>query len=124
MLSLENDVKLGIADDSFGEYAAWAARLSAPPTRSLSAGEGRGQAAAVQQVRQTMRWVNREMISQIAAQTWLRDIGYDQDGVSPITAPISRCCFIHGQSPRHRHGASMPRGKKGGGAGGRRATRA
>ena len=91
---IENDVKLGIADDSLVNTRLGCETLCTT-NKIVIAGEGRGQAPLfTKYARNTV--VNREMISQIARNV-LRDIGYDQDGFSYHGADIE--VLLHGQSP-------------------------
>ena len=85
---LENDIKLGIADDSLVNTRLGCETL-ATTNKIVIAGEGRGQAPLFRK-HGDKAVVDREMITTIARDV-VRDIGYDQDGFS-ITAPTSKCC--------------------------------
>ena len=91
---IENDVKLGIADDSLVNTRLGCETLCTT-NKIVIAGEGRGQAPLFSKYG-SHAVVNREMISQIARNV-VRDIGYDQDGFSYHGADIE--VLLHGQSP-------------------------
>ena len=91
---LENDVKLGIADDSLVNTRLGCETLSTT-NKIIIAGEGRGQAPFFHK-HGDKAVVNREFIAQIARDV-VKDIGYDQDGFSYYGADIE--VLLHGQSP-------------------------
>lgn len=91
---LENDLKLGIADDSKANTRLGCETLTTT-NKIVIAGEGRGQPPLFKRYGQHAV-VNREMISAIARDV-VRDIGYDQDGFSFHGADIE--VLLHGQSP-------------------------
>src|SRR5882757_6294992 len=91
---LENDIKLGISDDSLVNTRLGCETLCTT-NKIVIAGEGRGQAPLFSKYG-IHAVVNREMISQIARNV-VRDIGYDQDGFSYHGADIE--VLLHGQSP-------------------------
>src|SRR6202049_4701018 len=73
---LENDVKLGIADDSQANTRLGCETL-ATTNKIVIAGEGRGQAPLFNKFG-SRAVVNREMLTQIARGV-VKDIGYDQE---------------------------------------------
>ena len=91
---LENDLKLGIADDSLVNTRLGCETL-VTTNKIVIAGEGRGQAPLFQKYGKHAV-VNREMIAQIARDV-VKDIGYDQDGFSFHGADVE--VLLHGQSP-------------------------
>jgi S-adenosylmethionine synthetase len=91
---IENDAKLGIADDSLVNTRLGCETLCTT-NKIVIAGEGRGQAPLFTKYG-SHAVVNREMIAQIARNV-VRDIGYDQDGFSYHGADIE--VLLHGQSP-------------------------
>jgi len=91
---IENDLKLGIADDSKVNTRLGCETLCTT-NKIVIAGEGRGQAPFFKK-HGTHAVVNRELIAQIARDV-VRDIGYDQDGFSYYGADIE--VLLHGQSP-------------------------
>src|SRR6202158_4434002 len=91
---LENDIKLGIADESKVNTRLGCETLCTT-NKIVIAGEGRGQAPLFTKYG-SHAVVNREMIAQIARNV-VRDIGYDQDGFSYHGADIE--VLLHGQSP-------------------------
>jgi S-adenosylmethionine synthetase len=105
---LENDVKLGIADDSQVNTRLGCETLSTT-NKIVIAGEGRGQAPLFHK-HGGKAVVNREMISQIARDV-VRDIGYDQDGFSYYGADIE--VLLHGQSPDIAMGVDAKKKKDG-----------
>jgi S-adenosylmethionine synthetase len=105
---LENDVKLGISDDSAVNTRLGCETL-ATTNRIVIAGEGRGQAPLFRK-HGDKAVVNREMIAQIARDV-VKDIGYDQDGFSYYGADIE--VLLHGQSPDIAMGVNAKK-KKGG----------
>jgi S-adenosylmethionine synthetase len=105
---LENDIKLGIADDSQANTRLGCETL-ATTNKIVIAGEGRGQAPFFHK-HGDKTVVNREMIAQIARDV-VKDIGYDQDGFSYYGADIE--VLLHGQSPDIAMGVNAKQ-KKGG----------
>jgi len=91
---LENDVKLGIADDSLVNTRLGCETLCTT-NKIVIAGEGRGQSPLFQK-HGNKAVVNRELITQIARDV-VKDIGYDQDGFSYYGADVE--VLLHGQSP-------------------------
>ena len=91
---LENDIKLGIADDSKANTRLGCETL-ATTNKIVIAGEGRGQAPLFHKYGQHAV-INREMVSQIARNV-VREIGYDQEGFSYHGADVE--VLLHGQSP-------------------------
>ena len=91
---LENDVKLGIADDSLVNTRLGCETLCTT-NKIVIAGEGRGQAPLFTRYG-NHAVANREIIAQIARNV-VRDIGYDQDGFSYHGADVE--VLLHGQSP-------------------------
>jgi S-adenosylmethionine synthetase len=111
---LENDIKLGISDDSLVNTRLGCETLTTT-NKIVIAGEGRGQAPLfVKHGDKTV--VNREMIAQIARDV-VKDIGYDQDGFSNYGADVE--VLLHGQSPDIAMGvnAKKKRGEEQEGAG-------
>src|SRR6202165_940430 len=111
---IENDVKLGIADDSLVNTRL-GCETRATTNKIVIAGEGRGQAPLFTKYG-SHAVVNREMIAQIARNV-VRDIGYDQDGFSYHGADIE--VLLHGQSPDIAMGvdAKKKKGEENEGAG-------
>ena len=111
---IENDIKLGIADDSLVNTRLGCETLSTT-NKIVIAGEGRGQAPLFQK-HGDKAVVNRELIAQIARNV-VKDIGYDQDGFSYYGADIE--VLLHGQSPDIAMGvnARKKKGKEEEGAG-------
>ena len=111
---LENDVKLGISDDSLVNTRLGCETL-ATTNKIVIAGEGRGQAPLFRKHGDKVV-VDRELISNIARDV-VRDIGYDQDGFSYYGADIE--VLLHGQSPDIAMGvnAKKKKGKEEEGAG-------
>ena len=91
---LENDIKLGIADDSKVNTRLGCETLSTT-NKIVIAGEGRGQAPFFHK-HGDKAVVDRELIAQIARDV-VKDIGYDQDGFSYYGADVE--VLLHGQSP-------------------------
>jgi S-adenosylmethionine synthetase len=91
---LENDIKLGIADDSLVNTRLGCETL-ATTNKIVIAGEGRGQAPLFRKHGDKVV-VDREMITKIARGV-VKDIGYDQDGFSYYGADVE--VLLHGQSP-------------------------
>ena len=110
---IENDIKLGIADDSLVNTRLGCETLSTT-NKIVIAGEGRGQAPLFQK-HGDKAVVNRELIAQIARNV-VKDIGYDQDGFSYYGADIE--VLLHGQSPDIAMGVNAKKkGKEEEGAG-------
>jgi S-adenosylmethionine synthetase len=105
---LENDVKLGIADDSLVNTRLGCETL-ATTNKIIIAGEGRGQAPLFRKHGDKVV-VDRELITNIARDV-IRDIGYDQDGFSYYGADVE--VLLHGQSPDIAMGVNAKK-KKGG----------
>ncbi len=105
---LENDIKLGIADDSAVNTRLGCETLSTT-NKIIIAGEGRGQAPFFHKHGAKVV-VNREMIAQIARDV-VKDIGYDQDGFSYYGADIE--VLLHGQSPDIAMGVDAKKKKSG-----------
>jgi S-adenosylmethionine synthetase len=114
---LENDVKLGIADDSLVNTRLGCETLTTT-NKIVIAGEGRGQSPLFKKYG-SHAVVNRELIAQIARDV-VRDIGYDQDGFSYAGADVE--VLLHGQSPdiamgvdakKHKHGEEEGAGDQG-----------
>jgi S-adenosylmethionine synthetase len=105
---LENDIKLGIADDSLVNTRLGCETL-ATTNKIVIAGEGRGQAPLFRK-HGDKAVVDRELITTIARDV-VRDIGYDQDGFSYYGADIE--VLLHGQSPDIAMGVNAKR-KRGG----------
>jgi len=91
---LENDIKLGIADDSKVNTRLGCETL-ATTNKIVIAGEGRGQAPLFKKYGGGAV-INRELITKIARGV-VKDIGYDQEGFSYHGAEIE--VLLHGQSP-------------------------
>jgi S-adenosylmethionine synthetase len=111
---LENDVKLGISDDSLVNTRLGCETLTTT-NKIVVAGEGRGQAPLFTKFG-NHAVINREMIAQIARGV-VKDIGYDQDGFSYHGADVE--VLLHGQSPDIAMGvnAKKKRGEEQEGAG-------
>jgi S-adenosylmethionine synthetase len=105
---LENDIKLGIADDSQVNTRLGCETLSTT-NKIIIAGEGRGQAPFFHK-HGDKTVVNREMIAEIARGV-VKDIGYDQDGFSYYGADIE--VLLHGQSPDIAMGVNAKKKKNG-----------
>ena len=105
---LENDIKLGIADDSLVNTRLGCETLTTT-NKIVIAGEGRGQAPLFKKYG-SQAVVNRELIAQIARDV-VKDIGYDQDGFSYHGADVE--VLLHGQSPDIAMGVDAKK-KKGG----------
>jgi S-adenosylmethionine synthetase len=105
---LENDIKLGIADDS-GVNTRLGCETLSTTNKIIIAGEGRGQAPFFHK-HGAKTVVNREMIAQIARDV-VKDIGYDQDGFSYYGADIE--VLLHGQSPDIAMGVDAKKKKSG-----------
>jgi S-adenosylmethionine synthetase len=111
---LENDIKLGIADDSQVNTRLGCETLTTT-NKIVIAGEGRGQAPLFRK-HGDKAVVDRELITKIARDV-VRDIGYDQDGFSYYGADVE--VLLHGQSPDIAMGvnAKKKRGEEQEGAG-------
>ena len=105
---LENDVKLGIADDSLVNTRLGCETLTTT-NKIVIAGEGRGQAPFFRK-HGDKTVVDRELITKIARDV-VKDIGYDQDGFSSYGADVE--VLLHGQSPDIAMGVNAKK-KKGG----------
>ena len=105
---IENDVKLGIADESKVNTRLGCETLCTT-NKIVIAGEGRGQAPFFHKHGDSVV-VNRELIAQIARDV-VKDIGYDQDGFSYYGADVE--VLLHGQSPDIAMGVDAKK-KKGG----------
>ena len=105
---LENDIKLGIADDSLVNTRLGCETL-ATTNKIVIAGEGRGQAPLFRKHGDKVV-VDRELITKIARDV-VRDVGYDQDGFSYYGADVE--VLLHGQSPDIAMGVNAKK-KKGG----------
>ncbi len=105
---LENDVKLGIADDSKVNTRLGCETLTTT-NKIVIAGEGRGQAPLFRKHGEKVV-VDRELISKIARDV-VRDIGYDQDGFSYYGADLE--VLLHGQSPDIAMGVDAKKHEKG-----------
>jgi S-adenosylmethionine synthetase len=105
---LENDIKLGIADDSQVNTRLGCETLTTT-NKIVVAGEGRGKAPFFHD-HGAKSVVNRELIAQIARDV-VKDIGYDQDGFSYYGADVE--VLLHGQSPDIAMGVNAKK-KKGG----------
>ena len=91
---IENDLKLGIADQSAVNTRLGCETLCTT-NKIVIAGEGRGQAPLFHK-HGAKAVVNRELITEIARGV-VKDIGYDQDGFSYYGADVE--VLLHGQSP-------------------------
>ena len=105
---LENDVKLGISDDSKANTRLGCETLCTT-NKIVIAGEGRGQAPLFKKYG-THAVANRELIAQIARDV-VKEIGYDQDGFSFHGADIE--VLLHGQSPDIAMGVDAKKEKDG-----------
>jgi S-adenosylmethionine synthetase len=105
---LENDIKLGIADDSKANTRLGCETL-ATTNKIVIAGEGRGQSPLFKKFG-SQAVVNRELISQIARNV-VKEIGYDQEGFSYHGAEIE--VLLHGQSPDIAMGVDAKKKKDG-----------
>jgi S-adenosylmethionine synthetase len=105
---LENDIKLGIADDSLVNTRLGCETL-ATTNKIVIAGEGRGQAPLFRK-HGDKAVVDRELITRIARDV-VRDIGYDQDGFSYYGADVE--VLLRGESPDIAMGVDAKK-KKGG----------
>ena len=91
---LENDIKLGIADESKVNTRLGCETLCTT-NKIVIAGEGRGQAPLFRK-HGDKAVVNRELIAE-TARAVVKDIGYDQEGFSYYGADVE--VLLHGQSP-------------------------
>jgi S-adenosylmethionine synthetase len=105
---IENDLKLGIADDSKVNTRLGCETLCTT-NKIVIAGEGRGQAPLFRK-HGDKAVVNRQMIARIARDV-IKDIGYDQDGFSYYGADIE--VLLHGQSPDIAMGVDAKKKKSG-----------
>jgi S-adenosylmethionine synthetase len=105
---LENDVRLGIADDSLVNTRLGCETLCTT-NKIVIAGEGRGQAPLFHK-HGDKAIVDRELLTNIARGV-VKDIGYDQDGFSYYGADVE--VLLHGQSPDIAMGVNAKK-KKGG----------
>jgi len=105
---IDNDIKLGIADDSKVNTRLGCETLCTT-NKIIVAGEGRGQAPLFHK-HGDKAVVNREMISEIARGV-VKDIGYDQDGFSYYGADVE--VLLHGQSPDIAMGVDAKQKKTG-----------
>jgi S-adenosylmethionine synthetase len=105
---LENDIKLGIADDSQVNTRLGCETLTTT-NKIIIAGEGRGQSPLFHK-HGDKAVVDRELITKIARDV-VKDIGYDQDGFSYYGADVE--VLLHGQSPDIAMGVNAKK-KKGG----------
>jgi S-adenosylmethionine synthetase len=105
---LENDIKLGIEDDSQTNTRLGCETLTTT-NKIVIAGECRGQSPLIKKFNgHTV--MNRELITEIARGV-VKDIGYDQDGFSWHGADVE--VLLHGQSPDIAMGVNAKK-KKGG----------
>jgi S-adenosylmethionine synthetase len=105
---LENDIKLGIADDSAVNTRLGCETLTTT-NKIVIAGEGRGQAPFFHK-HGAKSVVDRELIAQIARDV-VKDIGYDQDGFSYYGADVE--VLLHGQSADIAMGVDAKKKKTG-----------
>ncbi len=105
---LENDIKLGISDDSAVNTRLGCETLTTT-NKIVIAGEGRGQSPLFEK-HGDKTVVNRELISKIARGV-VNDIGYDQDGFSDYGADVE--VLLHGQSPDIAMGVDAKKKKSG-----------
>ena len=105
---IENDLKLGIADQSAVNTRLGCETLCTT-NKIVIAGEGRGQAPLFHK-HGAKAVVNREMITEIARDV-VKDIGYDQDGFSYYGADVE--VLLHGQSPDIAMGVDAKKKKDG-----------
>jgi S-adenosylmethionine synthetase len=105
---LDNDVKLGIADDSKVNTRLGCETL-ATTNKIVIAGECRGQAPLFKKYGQHAV-VNRELITRIAREV-VKGIGYDQEGFSYHGAEVE--VLLHGQSPDIAMGVDAKKRKNG-----------
>jgi S-adenosylmethionine synthetase len=105
---LENDVKLGISDDSKVNTRLGCETLCTT-NKIVIAGEGRGQAPLFQK-HGGKAVANREMIAGIARDV-VKNIGYQQEGFSYYGADVE--VLLHGQSPDIAMGVDAKKKKDG-----------
>jgi S-adenosylmethionine synthetase len=105
---LQNDIKLGIADDSKVNTRLGCETL-ATTNKIVIAGEARGQEPFFRR-HGNKTVVNRQMIADIARDT-VKGIGYDQDGFSYYGADVD--ILLHGQSPDIAMGVDAKKKKDG-----------
>jgi S-adenosylmethionine synthetase len=105
---IENDLKLGIADQSAVNTRLGCETLCTT-NKIVIAGEGRGQAPLFHK-HGAKAVVNREMITEIARGV-VKEIGYDQDGFSYYGADVE--VLLHGQSPDIAMGVDAKKKKDG-----------
>jgi S-adenosylmethionine synthetase len=105
---LENDVKLGIEDDSQVNTRLGCETLTTT-NKIIIAGECRGREPLMKKYNGTTV-MNRELLTEIARGV-VKDIGYDQDGFSYHGADVE--VLLHGQSPDIAMGVNAKK-KKGG----------
>jgi len=105
---LDNDVKLGIADESKVNTRLGCETLTTT-NKIVIAGEGRGQSPLFKKYG-GQAVINREMVAQIARDV-VKDIGYDQDGFSFHGADVE--VLLHGQSPDIAMGVNARKEKDG-----------
>ncbi len=105
---IENDLRLGIADQSAVNTRLGCETLCTT-NKIVIAGEGRGQAPLFHK-HGAKAVVNREMIAEIARSV-VKDIGYDQDGFSYYGADVE--VLLHGQSPDIAMGVDAKKKKDG-----------
>src|SRR5664279_4220799 len=103
---IEKDVKLGIADDSLVNTRLGCETLCTT-NKIVIAGEGRGQ---LFRDIHGVSVVDRELITQIARDV-VKDIGYDQNGISYHGADIE--VLLHGQSADIAMGVDAKKKKSG-----------
>jgi len=108
---IENDIKLGIADESKVNTRLGCETL-ATTNKIVIAGEGRGQPPFFRSYADSKKdaVVNRELITEIARGV-IKDIGYDQDGFSFHGAQVE--VLLHGQSPDIAQGVDAKKKKDG-----------
>jgi S-adenosylmethionine synthetase len=107
-LFLENDLKLGIADESKVNTRLGCETLCTT-NKIVIAGEGRGQSPLFHK-HGDKAVVNRELITETARQV-VKDIGYDQDGFSHYGSDVE--VLLHGQSPDIAMGVDAKKKKSG-----------
>ena len=105
---IENDIKLGIADESAVNTRLGCETLCTT-NKIVIAGEGRGQAPLFHK-HGDKAVVNRELITEIARSV-VKDIGYDQEGFSYYGADVE--VLLHGQSPDIAMGVDAKKKKSG-----------
>ena len=105
---IENDIKLGIADDSKVNTRLGCETLCTT-NKIVIAGEGRGQAPLFKK-HGDHAVANREMLTEIARKV-VKDIGYQQEGFSYCGADVE--VLLHGQSPDIAMGVDAKKKKDG-----------